>query len=112
MIGMSEMLLAGLGLGALAGYVLLLVQSLRHQRQIDALQNQLDMFAASSINVARSVDTLVRNGDQIKQARTSSRRWLIQQAQQRIARGESLRLVADTLGLSGDEVRLLQVTSA
>ena len=59
----SLLLLGTMGTAAVLGYVLLLVQSARQQKQIRELQAHLDIFVDTSINVARSVDLLMQQGD-------------------------------------------------
>jgi hypothetical protein len=91
----------------IVGYVCLLVQCLRQTKQIDALKAQLDIFADSSIRVAQSVDRLVQHGKQNDSMTVASRRWILQEAKTRLQNGESLLDIAAPLGLSRDEVRLL-----
>jgi len=93
---------------AMLGYVLLLVQSARQHRQIQQLQAQLEIFVDSSINVARSVDLLLKQGNSTSLANVASRRWVLAEARKRINGGEDLHDVAQPLGLSSDEARLLK----
>lgn len=90
-----------------AGYTLLFVQSMKAHKQIENLQRQLDVFVDSSINVARSVDQLVHHGEARGSAAVSSRRWILQEAKSRLGSGEELLDIAVPLGLSKDEIRLL-----
>jgi hypothetical protein len=103
----SWILLATLGGACICGYTLLLLQSIRQHKQITDLQAQLDVFVDTSINVARSVDRLVHNGGSDKLVNVASRRWILQEAKSRLNGGESLLDIATPLGLSKDEVRLL-----
>ncbi len=103
----SLLLLGTMGTAAVLGYVLLLVQSARQQKQIRELQAHLDIFVDTSINVARSVDRLMQQGDAGKIANVASRRWVLQEAKTRMRQGESVLDIAGPLGLSKDEVRLL-----
>ena len=67
-------LTAIVGGSAVMGYVLLLVQSARQNRRIAALQQQLDVFVDTSINVARCVDRLTHEGGSQDVANVASRR--------------------------------------
>lgn len=103
----SWILLATTGVACITGYLLLLVQNLKQHRKIDALQAQLDVFVESSIGVGRAVDRLLHQGGSNEVANVASRRWVIQEAKDRLRQGESLADVAAPLGLSKDEMRLL-----
>ncbi len=105
----SWILFALLGATAVAGYVGLLVQCLRQNKQIDELRMQLDVFADSSIRVAQSVDRLLQHGLQDNAINVASRRWILQEAKSRLQNGESVIDIAAPLGLSRDEVRLLNL---
>ena len=100
-------LTAIVGGSAVMGYVLLLVQSARQNRRIAALQQQLDVFVDTSINVARCVDRLTHEGGSQDVANVASRRWVLREARNRLDKGESVTEIAVPLGLSRDEMRLL-----
>lgn len=103
----SWIMLGTVSVMCVAGYLLLLIQSVKAHKQIQLLQRQLDMFVDSSINVARSVDQLVHHGTTGRSSTVSSRRWLLQEAKNRLGSGEDLSDIAIPLGLSKDEIRLL-----
>ena len=103
----SWIMLSTMGATAVLGYVLLLVQSARQHKQMKALETQLGIFVDSSISVARSVDRLLQHGGSTDMANVSSRRWVLQEAKSRLNKGESVLDIAVPLGLSKDEVRLL-----
>ena len=103
----SWIMLMIIGVVCASGYLLLFMQSMRAHRQIQQLQKQLDVFVDSSINVARSVDQLVHHGDGARSPAVSSRRWILQEAKSRLGSGEDLLDIAAPLGLSKDEIRLL-----
>ncbi len=108
MSGFSFILVGIISGCVMLGYVLLLVQSARQNRQIRQLQAQLEVFVDSSINVARSVDVLLKQGHSTSLASVASRRWVLAEARKRINSGEDLQDVARPLGLSSDEARLLK----
>jgi hypothetical protein len=105
----SWVMLSTMSVTAVLGYVLLLVQSARQHKQMQALEAQLDIFVDSSISVARSVDRLLQQGGSAEMVNVSSRRWVLQEAKSRLNKGESVFDIAVPLGLSKDEVRLLNV---
>ncbi len=100
-------LTAIVGGSAVLGYVLLLVQSARQHRRITELQQQLEVFVDTSINVARCVDRLTHEGGSQEIANVASRRWVLREARNRMDQGESVTEIAVPLGLSRDEMRLL-----
>lgn len=95
------------------------------ERRLEILQGQVDMFTDSSIQVARSVDQLTRR---LQHANTplselpsqevtaprqvASRRWILEEACQRLDRGEEVADISLPLALSRDEVRLLSARQA
>ncbi len=89
------------------GYALLLAQSSRQHRRITELQQQLEVFVDTSINVARCVDRLTHDGGSQEIANVASRRWVLREARNRLEKGESVTEIAVPLGLSRDEMRLL-----
>jgi len=103
----SWIMLIMIGVVCASGYALLFMQSMKAHKQIENLQRQLDVFVDSSINVARSVDQLVRHGEGVRSPAVSSRRWILQEAKSRLGSGEDLLDIAVPLGLSKDEIRLL-----
>ncbi|MEQ8861320.1 MAG: hypothetical protein RIC56_21960 [Pseudomonadales bacterium] len=85
-------------------------RSARERRRIDAMQRDLQIFAEASTRVADSLDHLLR-GD-VEPAGpaarvTSSRRYLLHEARERLERGEPLETLTASLGLCEDEQRLL-----
>ena len=103
----DSLLTAIIGGVAITGYVLLLVQSARQHKRITELQAQLEVFVDTSINVARCVDRLTRQGNSQEIANVASRRWVLREARTRLDKGESVNDIAVPLGLSRDEMRLL-----
>jgi len=86
---------------------MLAIQNAQQRKRIRTIEAQLEIFVDSSIAVAQSVDRLLRQGKVSEETNVSSRRWILQEAKSRVQRGESLLDVAAPLGLSQDEVRLL-----
>lgn len=105
----SFAVLGVMGVAGVVGYVLLLVQSARQHKRIAQLQAQLDVFIDTSITVARSVDRLSQTGNSGEVKNVASRRWVLQEAKTRMNKGETLLDIAVPLGLSRDEVRLLNI---
>ncbi len=103
----DSLLITIIGGVAVTGYVLLLVQSARQHKRIAELQDQLEVFVDTSINVARCVDRLTRQGGSQEIANVASRRWVLREARNRLDKGESVNDIAVPLGLSRDEMRLL-----
>lgn len=109
----GQSILLGLFALSFAGGLVLVAMLCRQQaKTIEDLEAKLDVYVDTSINVARSVDRLSIQGvkTDLEEA-TSSRRWLIDEARTRVERGEEVVSIGRTLGLSGDEVRLLRVNA-
>ena len=110
------MLLWLLGLAGFAGYILLLFQVARQQQQISTLTRALHTFNDASINLARTVErTLVdptTEGVPRPALQVSSRRWVVKEAQARIAQGQFVADLRKPLCLSEDEIELLRVSQS
>ena len=92
----------------IVGYLVMLVHIRQQAREMSRLQAHLDVFVDSSINVAASVDKLIHQPQRENDAgAVPSRRWLLAEAQERMANGEELIEVAQPLGLKRDEMRML-----
>ena len=111
MNGFSLVVIGACATVALAGYVVLLVHSYRQERRLAALTEQMAVFLETSMDVARCVDQLVvgKTDEARATSAPSSRRWLLSEAQERLAHGDELPAIASRLGLSQDEVSLLRV---
>ena len=91
-------------------YVCLLERRLRaSEGELRELKGQIAMFAEASINVAKKVDRYVPQSVEGQGARreVSSRRWILEEAKERLNKGEDLLDISIPLGLCRDEVRLL-----
>lgn len=111
---MEQSILVGvIGFALAAGLALVVLLHLRQAETIAKLQIHLDVFVDTSINVARSVDRLsISSNDEQGFEQVSSRRWLVEEARERAKQGSELVGIGKTLGLSGDEVRLLRVQAS
>lgn len=104
-----------------AGLVYLLVQNRLQNRHLHDLQQQLDIFVHTSINVARCVDQLAIAADagerpaaaalQASQG-TASRRWLLAEAKTRLQAGTPLEETSMSLGLHRDELSMLSLVQS
>jgi predicted membrane metal-binding protein len=103
----SLLILAAAGTVVASGFIGLILRSVWQAKQIKALEVQLNIFVDTSISVAQSVDRLIHQSGSGEIANVASRRWVLQEAKTRMAHGESVLDVAAPLGLSKDEVRLL-----
>lgn len=78
------------------------------QQRISTLERELAVYAEASTRVAASVEAIllarVKPGESVH----SSRRYLLLQARERISRGDEVSATARKLGLSFDELRLLE----
>ena len=81
-----------------------------YELRVTELQEQLALYAEASVNVARCVDALVNRGESEDVQEHASRRWVLEEAKARLERGSDLNEIAIPLGLSRDEVRLLNLT--
>lgn len=123
---MNSILLGGSALILLlltAALVYLYTQHRRQMQVVAQLQQQLDVFVHTSINVARCVDRLaisaqpdavdgstLQDGGSPKTV--ASRRWLVAEARNRLEAGTSLEETRLTLGLHRDELKLLSLARA
>lgn len=116
----SEWWLAGAGIFVLTACLYVLVWRQQHlnslERRLQHLQDQVDMFTDSSIQVARAVDRMSKKLPTNPQPVASgskravaSRRWVLSQARERMEQGEELLDISAPLGLCRDEVRLLSL---
>ena len=108
----SWILLTAVGIALGGGYIMLMIQATHQIKRMRAMESQLGIFVDSSIAVAQSVDRLLRQGEvsgkSIASSQyVSSRRWIVQEAKFRLQQGETMLDIAAPLGLSKDEVRLL-----
>ena len=76
--------------------------------RISILEREVAVYAEASTRVATTVESMllarVKPGEQVH----SSRRYVLQQARDRISRGDQVSDTARALGLSFDESRLLE----
>lgn len=75
------------------------------------LRADVAAFSEASVRVADTLDALLRGRVPAPEAAQSSRRYLLTQAQQGMAAGETLDQVTERLHLSQDEARLLAFAS-
>ena len=80
----------------------------RERRRLDVMHRDLQVFAEASTRVADTLDHLLRGDVPEPEAPTSSRRYLLHQARERLERGETAEQVATQLALCEDERRLLE----
>lgn len=91
----------------LATVVLCFARVRRAERRYARLREDVSAFSEASVRVADTLDALLRGDVAPQQSHQPSRRYLLAQAQQGVADGESLEQVAERLHLSHDETRLL-----
>jgi len=105
--------LVTISLTVLSGIVGLLVYQARalraNSKKIHALSAHLEVFTETSIHVSRSVDRFLRDPERGGEVKQASRRWVVQEAMQRLETSGDIEGVAEALGLSVDEQCLLQV---
>ena len=77
------------------------------QRKIERLQREVMVFAESSTRVADTLDQLLLGNVAATRVSHTSRRYLLSEANAGLGLGESPQALAERLGLSHDEVRLL-----
>jgi hypothetical protein len=95
-------------IACLATCVACFARARRAERRAAELQAQVGAFSEASVRVADTLDALLRG--QVTPAQEShqpSRRYVLAQAQQGLAEGQSLEQVTERLRLSHDEARLL-----
>lgn len=93
-----------------------LVFALDARRQLRSLREQVGVFSEASVRVADTLDAMLlgevsQAGDSLgrtHRTNQSSRRYLVNQARERILGGEQVETVTQRFGLSRDEVALLQ----
>lgn len=107
--GIAVDLLALVMLAALTGIIWLVGRHwITALNRMKTLEREVAVYSEASTRVAETVEDIllarVKPGESIH----SSRRYLLMQARDRLARGEPLQATARSLGLSFDELRLLQ----
>ncbi len=104
-----SLIVGAFALLACIGYGLLIMQTRRHSLQMAQLEARLSVFVDASINVARAIEQggaeSLGAGD--VQARMPTRRWLLNEAKQRLQNGAAMAEVTRSLGLCRDEIQLL-----
>lgn len=98
-------------LAALAASWRIARRAARERRRLDVMHRDLQVFAEASTRVADTLDHLLRGDVPEPEAPTSSRRYLLHQARERLERGEAADQVASQLALCDDERRLLEFLS-
>jgi hypothetical protein len=94
---------------ALLGGAAALVRRWRHaERRLAQLEAELALYCEASHRVARTLEEMLLSRVQPAGAAHTSRRYLINQARERLEAGDSLPRVKRALGLSFDEARLLE----
>ena len=83
----------------------------RHRQRVSDLEDRLVMFVEASINVAHSVQQLQSTDETLPRVEVHmpNRRWVLQEARDRLDAGEQMSDVAQPLGLSREEVSLLRL---
>ena len=100
-------IVTGFALVLVVTTVVFMARIRRAEREVARLAGHLDCFSEASVRVADTLDQLLR-GDVTPVGRVqSSRRYLLNQARERVGTGEQLQSVAQGLGLSRDEILLL-----
>lgn len=99
---------AALVFGAVAATLLIMGHNRRLDRRLARLETELTVYTEASTRVAESLDAVLMGRTRTSQSIQSSRRYLLLQARERLHRGESPQGIARALGLSHDEVRLLE----
>lgn len=106
-------LLALVFLAALMGIVWLIGHRwMMTLTRMKTLEREVAVYSEASTRVAETVEDIllarVKPGESVH----SSRRYLLLQARERLAKGEPLQATARSLGLSFDELRLLERRAA
>jgi hypothetical protein len=111
-LGLTELWLQGaalaLALLALLASWRLARRASRERRRIDGMHRDLQVFAEASTRVADTLDQMLRGAVEPAVASTSSRRFVLLKARERLEQGEALETVASRLDLCEDERRLLE----
>jgi len=106
--------LIGLALGAilLLGALVATLVVIHHNRRLGnrlaRLESELTVYTEASTRVAQTLEAVLLGRTRTSQSLQTSRRYLLIQARERFHRGESPQGIARGLGLSHDEVRLLE----
>ncbi|MCB1685760.1 MAG: hypothetical protein R3E82_04445 [Pseudomonadales bacterium] len=106
--------LIGLALGAilLLGALVTILVVIHHNRRLGTrlarLESELTVYTEASTRVAQTLEAVLLGRTRTSQSVQTSRRYLLIQARERFHRGESPQGIARGLGLSHDEVRLLE----
>lgn len=103
-----QALTLGVAMVALAASWLLARRAARERRRVDGMHRDLQVFAEASTRVADTLDHLLRGTVEPPASSTSSRRYLLVQARERLEQGENLDTLASGLDLCEDERRLLE----
>lgn len=80
------------------------------EHEVKRLQREVAVFAEASTRVADTLDQLLLGNVAATGVSHTSRRYLLSEATAGLESGESLDSLSERLGLSHDEVRLLQRT--
>jgi len=80
----------------------------RERERLDGMRRDLQAFAEASTRVADALDHLLRGDVAPAEASTSSRRYLLHQARERLEQGEAVDALATQLDLCEDEKQLLE----
>ena len=102
---------ASVGAALMVSALVLVSVSWRRQRRLrdrlKRLEEDLGVFTEASTRVAQTLEQVLLDRVTPGQSVHTSRRYLLQQARERLAQGDSLATVARGLGLSDDEAALL-----
>jgi hypothetical protein len=110
----SILQLAGAWLAVGLALVIVVVMSarmVRSEREVRRLQREVVVFAEASTRVADTLDQLLLGNVAPTRGSHTSRRYLLSEALAGLESGESLDALSERLGLSHDEVHLLQRTA-
>ena len=106
-----EIILFALSASALTVSVIAMLSFFRRlklsEKEISELRRELTVYTEISIDVAKQLQRTDRGNQALAPKAQSSRRALLSEAQNRLNRGEELLDLSIPLGLSRDEVRLL-----
>lgn len=96
-----------LAIGALVASLAVARRTSRERRRLDRMRRDLEAFTEASVRVADSLDHVLRGSVEPAEITTSSRRYLLMQARERMQRGEPVDTLATNLQLCEDEKYLL-----